>query len=201
MKVLLVYCHPNPESFCAALRDAAIEGLKSAGHDIDLLDLHAEGFDPVISREERADYHAPGHNRQPVAAHLDRLKAADALVFVYPTWWYAQPAMLKGWLDRVFIPHETFTLPEGQKPIRGLLTNLRFVAAITTLGSPWWWWALMGMPGRRILLSGIRALAGRGCRTHWLALHRIDVVGEGARKAFIEKVRREMGRVRSRPMV
>lgn len=196
MRVFLVYCHPRPDSFTAAVRDVAIEALRVGGHDVDVLDLYAEGFDPVMSADERAGYHIAGQNRQPVADHLDRVKAAEGLVFVYPTWWYAQPAMLKGWLERVLIPHETFTMPEGNQPIRGLMQNIRLLAVVTSLGSPKWWWWLVGRPGQRILLSGIRVLCNPKCRTIWLALHRIDVVGEDARKAHLERVRQVLAAVR-----
>jgi putative NADPH-quinone reductase len=192
MNILLVYCHPDPASFTAAIRDIAVETLVAAGHAVDLLDLYAEGFEPVMSRDERAEYHSRDRNRRPVAAHLARLRAAEALIFIHPTWWYAQPAMLKGWLERVLVPHETFTLPEGNRPIRGLMTNIRLIGTITTLGAPKWWWWCMGMPGRRILLTGIRVLCAPGCRTFWLALHRIDTAGAAARAAFLDRVRRRL---------
>lgn len=195
MRVLLVYCHPDPESFTAAVKATAVAALTAAGHTVDLIDLYADGFDPVLRRQERRDYHTPGVNEAPVADHLARLRAAEALVLVYPTWWYGQPAMLKGWLDRVFVPHATFTMPTDNKPIMGLLQNLRAIVAITSLGSPWWWWVLVGQPGRRILLRGIRALCHRRCRTRWLALHRMDEVGDAARKAFLAKVDRELSRL------
>lgn len=196
MNILLVYCHPRADSFTAAVRDAAIGSLAAAGHAVDVLDLYAERFDPVMSADERGGYHTPEANRAPVAAHLARLKAVEGLIFVYPTWWYAQPAMLKGWLERVFLPHETFSMPEGNQPIRGLLPNIRLIGAITSLGSPKWWWWLMGRPGQRILLTGIRALCAPSCKTLWLALHRIDVVGEGERRAFLERVRGALGKIR-----
>lgn len=196
MKLLVVYCHPRPDSFTAAIRDVAIDALANAGHAVDLLDLYAEGFDPVMSAAERGDYHTREVNRAPVAHHLARVKAADGLIFIYPTWWYAQPAMLKGWLERVFLPHETFSMPENNQPIRGLLSNIRLIVAVTTLGSPRWWWWLMGMPGRRILLTGIRGICAPGCKTRWLALHRIDVVGKEARKAHLDRVRKVLGEIR-----
>ncbi|MCZ8259307.1 MAG: NAD(P)H-dependent oxidoreductase [Beijerinckiaceae bacterium] len=196
MKILLVYCHPRKGSFTEAARDTAIAALQGAGHEVDLLDLYAEGFNPVMSDAERAGYHKRGENRVPVASHLDRVKAAEGLFFVYPTWWYAQPAMLKGWLERVLIPHETFTMPEGNQPIRGLMRNIRLLVVVTSLGSPKWWWWLVGRPGQRILLSGIRVLCHPKCRTIWLALHRIDGVGEDARKAHLHRVRAVLGAVR-----
>ena len=85
MNILVVYCHPRADSFTAAVCDAAIESLAAAGHAVVLLDLYAEGFDPVMSAEERGGYHTPGANRLPVADHLARLKAAEGLIFVYPT--------------------------------------------------------------------------------------------------------------------
>ena len=91
------------------------------------------GFDPVMSAEDRLDYHTPGKNEAPVAEHLDHLRWAEGLVFVYPTWWYSMPAMLKGWIDRVWVPHATFELPKGLAPIKGRLHNIRLVGGILDL--------------------------------------------------------------------
>lgn len=195
MRVLLVYCHPDPASFTAAVRQATERGLAAAGHEVTVADLYAEGFQPVLGRAERASYHTVGANEAPVAAELARLRAADALVFVYPTWWYAQPAMFKGWLDRVFVPHATFTMPEDGKAITGRLHNIRVLAVVTTLGAPRWWWWLMGAPGRRILLSGIGALCAPRVRKGWLALHSIDTADAPARAAFLARVERVMSRL------
>ncbi|MGL4728346.1 MAG: NAD(P)H-dependent oxidoreductase, partial [Bosea sp. (in: a-proteobacteria)] len=116
MRILLVYCHPCTESFGAALRDTASAALTLAGHEVDLIDLYAEGFDPVMGASERRGYHTPGDIEVPVADHLARLRQAEGLIFIYPTWWYGPPAMLKGWLDRVWVPHATFGMPEKGQP-------------------------------------------------------------------------------------
>ncbi len=196
MKVLVVHCHPSSESFTAAVRDRVLKGLAAAGHEARLIDLYADGFDPVMSRQEREDYHTPGLNEEPVAAHLEALRWCEALVLVYPTWWYGQPAMLKGWLDRVWVPHATFRMPEPGKPIGRILTNIRFIAAVSTLGSPWWWWTLaMGEPGRRILLRGLSVLCAPGCRTKWLALHRMDSATQAERTRFLDKVETTFARL------
>jgi NAD(P)H dehydrogenase (quinone) len=63
MRVLYVYCHPLEDSFHAAIRTEALAGLQQAGHAVDLLDLYAEDFDPVLSAERRRDYHDPARNR------------------------------------------------------------------------------------------------------------------------------------------
>lgn len=189
MRVLVVHCHPVPESFGAALRDAVLATLAAGGHETRLVDLYAIGFDPVMGAEERRRYHDAGVNEEPVREHLDHLRWCEALVFIYPTWWYGPPAMLKGWIDRVWVPHATFAMPEPGKPIRGCLPNIRLIAAVSTLGSPWWWWrVIMGEPGRRILLRGLRPLVHPRCRTIWLALHEMDSVSADQRAAFLAKV-------------
>lgn len=195
MRVLLVYCHPCPESFVAAIRDTAVEALAAGGHEVRLVDLYAEDFNPVMSADERRGYHTPGHNELPVARHLADLRWAEALLFIYPTWWYGLPAMLKGWLDRVWVPHATFRMPEPGKPIARTMTNIRLVGAISTLGSPRWWWWIIGMPGRRTLLTGISVLCHARCRTLWLSLHRMDSRTDAQREAFLEQVRRRLARV------
>lgn len=196
MHILLVYSHPCEESYGAALRDRAIASLESAGHSVDLLDLYAEGFDPVLDAEERRGYHTPGENEKPVAGHLARLRKAEGLIFVYPTWWYGPPAMLKGWIDRVFVPHATFKMPEPGKPISRVMTHIRVVGAISTLGSPLWWWWLMGMPGRRMLLTGISVLCSPKVRTFWLGLHRMDSTTPEQRTRFLDKVATRLARLR-----
>lgn len=188
MRVLIVYCHPSPASFTAAILQQACRALADMGHETEIIDLYAEGFNPAMSLSEWQGYHTPVENEKPVAAHLAALRRADALLFVYPTWWYGQPAMLKGWLDRVLVPHGTFAMPEPGKPIRGLLPNITRLAVLTTLGSPKWWWFLMGMPGRRILLTGVRMICHRRCRTAFLGLHQMDSVTAAQRKQHLEKV-------------
>jgi NAD(P)H dehydrogenase (quinone) len=191
VKALVVYCHPNPQSFNAAVRDTVVASLKEAGHEFRLVDLYAQGFNPVLSLEDRLEYHTPGINESRIRDQLDNLRWCDQLIFVYPTWWYGPPAMLKGWLDRVWVPHATFTMPEGNQPIRGTLTNITSITAISTLGSPWWWWKLgMGEPGRKILLRGMPVLCAPGCRTQWLALHKMDSATDRQRDAFLKKVAR-----------
>jgi len=196
MRVLLVYAHPCAESFSAALRDRALETLADTGHEVRCLDLYAMGFDPVLSANERRAYHTPGENERPVAEHLAALRWAEALLFVYPTWWYGPPAILKGWLDRVWLPHATFSMPQGNKPIGRVLTNIRTIGVVSTLGSPLWWWWLIGMPGRRMLLTGLSVLCAPGCRTFWLGHHVMDSSTPASRARFLGRVDRRLRRLR-----
>ena len=101
MRTLVIYCHPNPGSLVAAARDRVLAGLRTAGHEVRLTDLYADGFRPELSADERRAHREPGVAPE-LDRHADDLRWAEALVLVYPTWWSGQPAMLKGWIDRVW---------------------------------------------------------------------------------------------------
>lgn len=133
MRALLIHCHPSPESFTAGICALTQRVLREGGAAVQALDLYAEGFDPVLSREGWEGYR-DARARAPVARHVEALRWADALVFVYPTWWYGLPAMLKGWLDRVLLPDVAFVLPDAG-PIRPALTHIRQLAVFTTCGA------------------------------------------------------------------
>ena len=196
MRIALVFCHPCSESYGAAVRDAALRGLAAGGHDVRQLDLYAMDFKPIMSAEERRGYHTVGTNEKPVAEHLALLRWCEGLVFVYPTWWYGPPAMLKGWLERVWVPYATFTIPEDGKPAGPVLTHIRFIAAVSTLGSPWWWWTLvMKEPGRHTILRGLRVLCAPRCKTLWLALHKLDTISDKQRRNFLAKVEKKLARI------
>ena len=188
MRVLVVVCHPDPDSFTRSLAAVSLAALRRAGHEIRVTDLYAEGFDPVMNRQERAGYHTPGDNEIPVASHLADLRWCEAVLFHYPTWWFGLPAMLKGWLDRVLVPHATFTMPTETRPMGPALTHIRRVSVVTTAGAPWVHSKLMGEPGRRTLLRGFRGLCQPRCRTDYLALYRIDSADEARRAAFLARV-------------
>ena len=193
----MVYCHPVERSFNAAVRDCALAALKAAGHEVDLIDLYREGFDPVLSTAEREAYLADtAWVVARVERHVALLKRAEGLVFVYPTWFYGPPAMLKGWLERVWLPDVAFTVPKkvGDKPGPGL-THIRWLCCITTSGSPWWWLMWIRDPGRMLFVRGLKALMARGCRVSWLQLFSMNNVGDLDRKRFLERVGRVLGGV------
>ncbi|MHA1522918.1 MAG: NAD(P)H-dependent oxidoreductase [Alphaproteobacteria bacterium] len=195
MNILLIYCHPCAESFTAAVRDRALSVLKKSGHDVQLLDLYAEGFNPVMSAAERRGYHTPGDNEIPVSRQIEQIKWAQAMVFVYPTWWFGLPAMLKGWLDRVWVPHVTFAMPEQGKTAQPLMTHVQRIVVLSSCGAPWWMMALVGNPGRRTILRGVRSLCARRCKTKWLAHYKIDTSTKASRTAFLDRVARSLARI------
>jgi NAD(P)H dehydrogenase (quinone) len=114
MQVLAIYCHPVAESFAAAAHAAVLKAQASGGHDVTDVDLYAENYDPVMTRQERLDYQNTERNIRPMREYDEQLAKAEAIVLVYPAWWYGMLAMLKGYFDRVWLPGVAFDVaPDG----------------------------------------------------------------------------------------
>jgi NAD(P)H dehydrogenase (quinone) len=155
MKVLLVFAHPEPLSLNGALRDVAIEELKAQGHEVRVSDLYADRWK---SQVDRADFPrlAPGARFVPVAAskeafegdaltedvkaEIEKLMWADVLILQFPLWWFAMPAILKGWVDRVFAYGFAYGVGEhsdkrwGDRYGEGTLAGRRAMLIVTTGG-------------------------------------------------------------------
>ncbi|ADZ69227.1 NAD(P)H-dependent oxidoreductase [Polymorphum gilvum] len=194
MRALVVYCHPCAESFNAAVLRTVLASLEAAGHEIRLVDLYAEGFQPAMNAEERRGYHDHGSNVEPVRTHVENILWCEMLVFVYPTWWFGLPAMLKGWLDRVWVPHVTFEMPTEASGMRPRMQHIRKIAVVTTCGASWWVSKLIGEPGRRTLLRGMRALCAPRCRTLYLAHYKMDSSTSESRSCYLAMVTRRLKR-------
>jgi NAD(P)H dehydrogenase (quinone) len=193
-RALVVYCHPSHESFVAAVRDRVVAGLRRGGAEIRVTDLYAEGFDPAFSATERARHLLPGADPS-LSSYVDDLRWCDLLVLVYPTWWSGQPAMLKGWMDRVWVNGVAWTLPDGANRLRPGLRNVRRLVAVTTHGSSKFVNMVEGEAGKRTLTRSLRAMCHPLARTTWLALYGIDTASEARRRSFLERVEHRLARL------
>jgi len=196
MRVLVVFAHPLEDSYGAALRDAVVQSLKEGGHTVDLCDLYREGFDPVLSVREQQVYRDTASNTEAVAEHVHRLKRAEGVVFVFPSWWYGMPAILKGYFDRVWLPGVAFDF--GPKAIVPLLRNLRLFGVITTTGAPEWFTRFyVGNPSRKVLMRGLaRLMVARRAERVWLALYGMEKASAVTRAAFIQRVRKRFALIK-----
>ena len=196
-KCLVVFAHPLPDSFGAAVHRTTLDTLRKAGHEVRDIDLYAIGFNPVLSPEERQNYitHTQA-NIDGLQDHVDALRWADTLILVYPTWWYGPPAILKGWLDRTMLPTVAFKVGGHRfSAIKGCLDNIRCFVGVTTSGSPWWWLRVISDPGRSMFLKGMRPLFARGCKTRWLQLHSMNYATQTQRERFLARVQQTMSRL------
>ncbi len=193
MRVLVVHAHPIPSSYNAALHERALAALVRAGHEVDDLDLHKEAFDPVMSAEERIVYHDPTVNTAPVAPYVERLRRAQALVWIFPVWTFGVPAIMKGFLDRVFLPGVAFHLDDG-RVVPGL-DNIRKLAVVTTYGRTWWRArVVVGDPVRKQMTRAVRWYCHPSTRCQYLALYDMNTAAAARREAFLARVDRAMAR-------
>ena len=188
-RALVLYAHPCSDSLAASVHGAVLETLRKRGWDIDDCDLYAEGFNPVLSREERQIYHDVGPNLAPVADHVARLRAAQALVMVFPVWNYGYPAILKGYFDRVFLPGVSFTLENGK--VVPALSNLRKLAVCTSYGGTRLKSMLAGDPPRRVVMRSLRVVSQMP-KTRYIALYDVNRATPERCAAHLARVRSEM---------
>ncbi len=192
-RALVIVCHPLADSFTHAALGRVLAGLGAA--EVRVTDLYAAGFVAEMSAEERRTHQDSPDGKTDIAAHAADLRWCDTLILVYPTWWSGQPAMLKGWIDRVWVQGVAWTLPAGSNRLRPLLTNIRRLVAVTTHGSSKLVNAVEGESGKRTLTRSLRVLCHPRARTTWLALYGIDRRTDDQRRAFLDRVERRIRRL------
>jgi len=149
MNVLIVYAHPEPKSFNGAMKDLAVQVLKDAGHSVVVSDLYAMKFTPAggpgdfLERQDDAFFHYQREQMRATSdalfvpelkAEMDKLVWADLVIFQFPLWWFSLPAILKGWVDRVFAMG--FSYGREQRYATGVFRGKRGMLAMTTGGPP-----------------------------------------------------------------
>jgi putative NADPH-quinone reductase len=146
----------------------------------------------------RAHRRNEAHGAADLSPHIAALREADGLIFVYPTWWYGLPAMLKGWLDRVWQPGVAFAIEDGAFRTN-YLTGVKRFAVITTHGSPRFFIErVVGDPVRRQLIRGLALQFARGARSCWRPIYNVDNRSPtdlaGARERAVSSVVRHFAR-------
>ncbi|MCD1627570.1 MAG: NAD(P)H-dependent oxidoreductase [Paracoccaceae bacterium] len=188
-RALVLFAHPCAESFSASLHKTVVDTLSAQGWDVDDCDLNAEGFNPVLTESERRGYHEVGPNLASVADYVERLRAAQALVLVFPVWNFGYPAILKGFFDRVFLPGVSFRLEDGK--VRPNLTHIRKLAAVTTYGGTRMRALLAGDPPRHVVKRAVWHVT-RPDKLRYLALYDMNRATDTQLSAFQARVEQEM---------
>ena len=181
-KIFLVYGHYNEKSFNAAIRDAFIETAKSKGHQVDLVDLYKEKFNPVFAGEKPDEV---------VIDHQNRIEKSDIIVLVAPIWNFRMPAIVEGWIDKVLAPPWAFKFKKLFGNYGYPVGNLKGKKAIVfcTYGSPQF--AIrtffLNMPTKR-LRRGVFNICGIN-DVVYKRFFAVPFVGDNKRKKFLEEVR------------
>ncbi len=183
-RFVVVLAHPLKNSLCAHLASLTASLITDAGHDLRIVDLYERDFDPRLTSSERRSYYAE-HDASAVAEDTEALRTADVLVLIFPTWWFGLPAILKGWIDRVFVPGVAYDHTPDFGRMIPKLTQLQSCFAITTLGSPWWIdWFIMFRPVRRILSRAIIGTCAPKARFSMVSLYNAEKIAAGKLATF-----------------
>ncbi|MEO0929035.1 MAG: NAD(P)H-dependent oxidoreductase [Pseudomonadota bacterium] len=188
-KAFVIFAHPVPESLSAAAHQVVVNTLADKGWEVDDCDLYAEGFDPVLTTEERRNYHDTAINCALVQTYVDRLRAADAFVLCFPVWNFGYPAILKGFFDRVMLPGVAFDLKDGN--ISACLNNIRKIAAVTTYGATPMRAFLAGDPPKKLFKRAVWGTV-RPKKMRYIAQYDMNNITEDGCTQFLSRVRREM---------
>lgn len=196
MRVLLVIDPIRDDGeFVRQIAAAAAGGLERSGHDVDIVDVVARRFSPVMSGDDRRSYFTEHPlTCSETTASADLVRRADGLVFVYPTTLSTLPPGLKGWIDRVFVPGVAFTIGDRTGATRGL-SNIRRLTGITihdeSRRAVW----RQGDQGRRLIGRNVRLCGGLRMRTSWIAMYGGASASDDDRVRFLRTVERRMGRL------
>jgi NAD(P)H dehydrogenase (quinone) len=189
LRILIVFAHPLETSFVSSLHARVVEILRSRGHIVDDLDLYAEKFDPVMSPEGLRHYVDTSMNTREVEDYVRRLRAAEALILVFPVWFDGLPAIMQGYFQRVFVPGVSVRIDET-----GLfhpnLRNIKRMAAVCAYGESRLGVAAKKDPPRRFVRDNIRALIDPKGSFQYLALYNMDFNASSRRAAFMKRVTR-----------
>jgi NAD(P)H dehydrogenase (quinone) len=193
MRILVVFAHPDSESYVGQLHKLIVDTLRAKGHEVDDCDLYREQFGAVLSLEEWRAYGDKSAMTSGVERDIERVRACQGIVFVFPAWYYGMPAMLKGYFDRVWLPGVAFEVNEGRT--RPLLQHIERFAVVTTFGASRWlndW--VVGGPTRLAFMRGLAHLVSRRAQRLWLAQYGMDAIGPDQRERFRQRVQEAISR-------
>lgn len=186
MKVLVVYAHPNPQSFNHAVLESFTKGLKDGGHTVEVVDLHAIKFHPALKLEDFAQF-TGGQMPQDVLDQQEKVSQADALAFIYPVIGYYWPTILVGYITRVF--SFGFAWKADEKGMEGLLGDMKTLS-IGTTGFSEEFYKTTGVGDAVNKLIGT-VFWSFGIQTYEIVnLYGVQIVDDETRKNYLEQVYR-----------
>ena len=196
MRIQVVHCHPLEGSFNHALFETIVDTLRRSGHDVVPTDLYREGFDPAMTVEERRTYMGNDYDGRAVAHYISILENVDGIIFCYPHWWLSMPAVLKGYVDRVWAPGAAFVYDAADNHLKPNLQHIKLFGVVTSYGSPWWFVRVFARdPGRHTMMRALKPMCAKDARSFWLAQYDMDHATTASRQAFLGRVGKAVARL------
>jgi len=204
MNILVINGHPDKESYCQAIFQTIVENIDSKRHELEMVNLNEEEFDPVL----RYGYRQRMKENPFILRSQELIQWADHLIFVYPIWWSSMPSLLKGWIDRVFTPGIAYSANNRGSFILNYLRGKQFkkllkgkTASIyaTSMASTWWYKVFSG-PINIPDSYGISVLKNAVLNHCGIKTKRVLILGElgrevntsSTRQKFLQKVAKEV---------
>ena len=187
MSALIIYAHPWDGSYGHAILESAKSGLTKAGTPFEVIDLHAEGFNPIMTGPELACY-SKGLSKDPkVAEYQKKIEAATSLIIIHPVWWTSMPAILKGFFDKVLLKGWAYeTGPMGS--LKGKIANIEKAVVISTMNAPGWYYRfLMGNVLKHELINGCLKTCGIR-KVQWIPLSGVISVKKDVREKWLRQI-------------
>ncbi len=172
----------------------AHDALARAGHHVTLLDLDADGFDPVMGAEDRRAYFGAAPLRCPLSQrYAEAVRGADAITFAYSSALSTLSPSVKGWLDRVLVPGVAFTMDPDAEGVRRGLTHLRRLGGIVAHDASRSFVRRCHDNGRRVVVRNLRLCTGPTTRTTWTSLFDHANASDRDREEFLRRIDRRFG--------
>lgn len=188
MRTVIVFNHPYEGSFGNAILNAVTKGLKGANHEIDLMHLDNDRFNPVMSKADLKGFveHKPVDPQ--VIDYNERLEKADHLIFIFPIWWDLMPAMTKGFVDRVLTPGVVYDHHPRGFGLVPLLKNLKGVTVITTMNKPKIMYSLLiGNLIRKAMIKSVFKTMGYK-NLKWISYNMVKSVSQEKRVKWLTDI-------------
>lgn len=195
MKVMVIYAHPYSGSYNNAILKKTISGLEKSGHEIDLLDLNKDGFNPIMTEQDlyAASQQSPIDPK--VLEYQERLMNANHVVFIFPIWYASMPAILKGFMDKVLSSGWAYEYVRGNPIAVGKLTHLT-ATVITTMGAPEFAYNLIyNNPLKGEFIKGTLGFVGIK-KVKWIKIDSVISIDVAKRKMWLEKIETYMKKLK-----
>lgn len=183
MKTVIIYAHPWDGSFNNHVLKTTVEKLEAKGETVDIIDLHEDDFDPVMRPADLKVFGKGEYHDKKAEDYVNRLKAADKAIFVFPVWWYGMPAILKGFFDKVMLKGTTYVEDE-EKNLKGIL-GIKESAVFTTANISKEIFQYFGDPIEKSIISGIFQMVGIE-NTKWIHCQTVHL--EESRKNYLAQI-------------
>jgi len=189
MKVVIVFNHPYEGSYCNAVLQSVTTGLKKAHHEVDLIHLDHDSFNPVMTAADLKGFRDKKPVDPKVLEYNDRIKNADHLIFIFPIWWELMPALTKGFIDKVIFPGIAYDYTNASNTrMKPLWQQLKGVTLITTMNTPnWAYWLVFGNAIKKAVILGTFWKLGFKNRK-WISLNMVKMVTQDKRIKWLAKL-------------